>query len=138
MQYSERGEYDPISLLEKKRHSVAANKGYSVTALSDRYVALFRQDIFKICLMTKTKNRKKTLRGDKRGTGGHTYDYLELWKMTLYVTSLFIANNCTVSRGSKANVIGAMDYDIRLYLLFDNKFCCVSRKQGDCNKSYGL
>lgn len=50
MQYPQRGEDGPISLLEEQRHSVATNQGHAVPALGDRHIALLREDILHVRL----------------------------------------------------------------------------------------
>lgn len=50
VEYPQCGEYNPISLLEEKRHPVAANQRHPVSAFRDGYISLLRQDILKIWL----------------------------------------------------------------------------------------
>lgn len=50
VEYPQRRENNPISLLEKKRHPIAANQGHPVPALGHGHVSLLRQDVLKIRL----------------------------------------------------------------------------------------
>lgn len=50
MQYPQRGEDVTISLLEEKRHPVAAYQGHAVSALGDRHIAFLWEDVLQVRL----------------------------------------------------------------------------------------